>query len=158
MDPSIPPLFDAGPSPVRLLLLDSIAQAAGHAAGQVVIGGSHGGASVVAYTIAARPLLAVFNDAGIGKDEAGVAALPALQAAGIAACTVSHASACIGDARSTLQHGVISRCNGLALQFGARPGLRLRDWLASPQAWPAQLAPAGDDLRSDAAGSSPARR
>ena len=116
-----------------LLLADSITEIVHSGTGCVVVSGSHGGASAARYALQARPLLAVFNDAGIGKDEAGVASLPALQAAGIAACAVSHLSACIGDARSTLQHGVISRCNGLALDLGARPGLRLHDWLSSPR-------------------------
>jgi hypothetical protein len=124
---------DGGPSlrDIRLLLVDSITEAPSHPPGQIVVSGSHAGMSVVAYTRQAQPRLAVFNDAGIGKDEAGVAALPALQALGLAACTVGHDSACIGQARSTLASGVITRCNDGARALGAAPGLRLRDWLLS---------------------------
>jgi hypothetical protein len=70
------------------------------------------------------PLLSVFNDAGVGKDAAGLAALPFLQAQGLAACTVSHDSARIGEAASTLADGVISHANPLALALGVRPGQR----------------------------------
>jgi len=114
-----------------LLLVDSVTEAPGHAPGQVVVSGSHAGASVVRYALAAQARLTVFNDAGIGKDEAGVAALASLQAAGVAACAVAHSSARIGEARSTFEDGVLSRANALAQALGAVPGLRLRDWLSA---------------------------
>lgn len=117
-----------------LLLVDSITEAPHHPPGCVVVSGSHGGASVVVYAQQAQARLAVFNDAGIGKDEAGIAALPALQALGIAACAVAHDSARIGEARSTWNDGVISRANAAAAALGARPGLRLRDWLSERSA------------------------
>ena len=63
-----------------------------------------------------------FNDAGIGKDGAGIAALELLQAQGLAAALVGHHSARIGEARSTLHDGVISHCNALAAALGARAG------------------------------------
>jgi hypothetical protein len=120
--------FDHG---APMLLVDSITEAAVAAAGSVVVSGSHGGSSVVRYVSQSRPRLAVFNDAGVGKDGAGVAALPLLQALGIAACTVAHTSARIGDARSTLDEGVVSRVNEAAAALGGRVGQRLRDWLFS---------------------------
>ncbi|MCK7491795.1 MAG: hypothetical protein MZW92_09125 [Comamonadaceae bacterium] len=86
--------------------------------------GSHGGISSARYALAARPLLSVFNDAGVGKDAAGLAALPFLQTHGLAACTVAHDSARIGEAESTLDDGVISHVNLLAQALGAgRPAL-----------------------------------
>jgi hypothetical protein len=48
----------------------------------------------------------------------------------VAACAVAHHSARIGDARSTLDDGVISRTNPLAGALGAQPGQLLRVWLA----------------------------
>jgi hypothetical protein len=125
----------SGPGPTALgaplLLVDSITEAVSNGTGCVVVSGSHGGASAAHYALLARPLLAVFNDAGIGKDDAGIAALALLQAQGLAACTVAHDSARIGDARSTLDDGVVSRANAGAVALGARPGQRLRDWLFS---------------------------
>jgi hypothetical protein len=112
-----------------LLLLDSIAAVGPEGAGCVVVSGSHGGSSAARYAIAARPLLTVFNDAGGGKDDAGIAGLAMLQAEGLAAVAVAHTSARIGEAHSTLDDGVISHANAGAASLGARPGLRLRDWL-----------------------------
>ena len=65
---------------------------------------------------------------GIGKDEAGVSRLPALAARGIAAATVSAASARIGDARSTYEDGIVSRVNTRAAALGLREGLSARDF------------------------------
>jgi len=64
----------------------------------VVVSGSHGGLSAARFALQALPHLAVFNDAGIGKDGAGIAALTWLQPHGIAAVTVAHDSARIGGA------------------------------------------------------------
>lgn len=95
-------------------------------AGCLAVSGSHGGISSAQYAWAARPLLSVFNDAGVGKDAAGLAALPFLQQHGLAACTVAHDSARIGEARSTLHDGHISHCNALARALGAQPGQSCR--------------------------------
>ena len=67
----------------------------------------------------------------VSRPGAGVAALAMLQTAGIAACTVAHTSARIGEARSTLEDGVVSQVNAAAAALGVRCGGRLRDALAS---------------------------
>ena len=121
--------LNSGGPPSAALLFDSITEAVGCSAGCIVVSGSHGGASSGRFALQAAPRLAVFNDAGIGKDQAGIAALAMLQAAGIAACTVAHTSARIGDARSTLDDGVISQVNAAAAAMGLRVGVRLREAL-----------------------------
>jgi hypothetical protein len=65
-----------------------------------------------------RAWLYVFNDAGVGKDRAGIAALDLLDADGIAAVTVSHDSARIGEASDAWQHGVLSHLNAAAVALG----------------------------------------
>ena len=105
-----------------LRVVDSITELSAADAGCLAVSGSHGGLSSARYAVAARPLLSVFNDAGGGRDGAGLAALAVLQAQGLAACTVSHASARIGEARSTLQDGVVSHSNALAAALGIRAG------------------------------------
>ena len=107
-----------------LRVVDSITQLGPQDAGCLAVSGSHGGISSARYALAARPLLSVFNDAGVGKDEAGLAALPFLQSHGLAACTVAHHSARIGEARSTLEEGVVSHVNVLAQDLGVEAGHR----------------------------------
>jgi hypothetical protein len=106
----------------RVLLVDSITQLEAADAGAVVVSGSHGGVSSARYALAVPARLVVFNDAGIGKDEAGVAALALLQTAGRAALAVAHDSARIGDARDTWTHGLVSRANGAAQALGIAVG------------------------------------
>ena len=108
-----------------LVLLDSVTQVEFGHAGRLVVTGSHGGASVVAYARAVRAWLYAFNDAGVGKDGAGIAALDLLAAEGIAALAVSHDSARIGEALDTWRHGVVSHVNAAARALGLQVGLPL---------------------------------
>ncbi len=112
-----------------LVLLDSVTQVEPAHAGRLVVTGSHGGASVVPYARAVRAWLYVFNDAGGGKDGAGVAALELLDADGIAAVTVAHSSARIGEALDTWQQGVVSQANAAAAALGLQVGAALRELL-----------------------------
>jgi len=107
-------------------VVDSITELDAADAGCVAVSGSHGGISSARFALAARPRLSVFNDAGVGKDHAGIAALAFLQARGLAACTVEHHSARIGDAHSTLNDGIISHVNALAAALGIAPGQTCR--------------------------------
>ncbi len=86
--------------------------------------GSHGGllGGRPDTALKAAALAALFNDAGIGIDEAGVTRLPALDSRGIAAGTVAASSARIGDARSTYEDGILTRVNQRAAAHGIAPG------------------------------------
>lgn len=112
----------------RIVLIDSASLVAPEDAGQIVVTGSHGALfggdpmNALKYDAA----LALFNDAGGGV---GVTRLPALQGRGIAAATVAAMSARIGDAASTFEDGVISAANEAAAAFGARTGMRARDFV-----------------------------
>ena len=63
----------------RVMAMDSITMVTPEDAGAIVVSGSHGGASSGAYALEVPLRAAFFNDAGIGKDEAGVVALQMLQ-------------------------------------------------------------------------------
>ena len=113
----------------QLRVVDSAAQLSASDQGCLAITGSHGGLSAARYAGVAKPWLVVFNDAGVGKDQAGIAGLQQLAEQGVAAATVSHTSARIGDASSTLADGVISHVNAPAKLFGLQPGVQLADWI-----------------------------
>lgn len=105
-----------------LRIVDSITELSADDLGCIAISGSHGGLSSARYALAARPLLSVFNDAGVGLDNAGLAALDFLQRHGLAACTVAHHSARIGEAHSTLTSGVVNFTNTAASARGLQTG------------------------------------
>lgn len=107
-----------GPVMADQMFADSVTEIDDLGAGKVVVCGSHAG-RYVALCAAARGVGAIIlNDAGVGLDEAGVAALPLLDRAGIAAAAVSHQSARIGDAGDTLERGRLSHVNDLARSAG----------------------------------------
>jgi hypothetical protein len=118
--------------PPALWALDSASLVGAEHVGTVVVTGSHGGLLGGRLDTALKidALAALFNDAGIGIDEAGVTRLPALDARGIAAGTVAAASARIGDARSTYENGVLTRVNRRAAEFGIGPGMSAREFVA----------------------------
>ena len=106
----------------RLKLVDSITELGAHDKGCIAVSGSHGGISSGRYALAVRPLLSVFNDAGGGLDNAGLAALDLLQANDLAACTVAHHSAQIGQALSTLASGRVNHVNVCAQALSIQTG------------------------------------
>jgi hypothetical protein len=130
--PSLEAAFLLISEPPALWALDSASLLGAEHVGTVVVTGSHGG------LLGGRPdtalkfdaLAALFNDAGIGIDEAGVTRLPALEARGIAAGTVAAASARIGDARSTYEDGILTRINPRAASLGIGPGMSAREFVA----------------------------
>ena len=95
--------------------------------GTIVVTGSHGGVlgGKPATALRIDAVAAVYNDAGVGIDDAGISRLPALEARGIAAVTVDAQSARIGDARSTWETGTISHLNGIAQAYGGRVGMTI---------------------------------
>ncbi|QBY00493.1 hypothetical protein E2K80_06875 [Rhodophyticola sp. CCM32] len=115
----------------ELSLLDSASLVGPEDEGGIVITGSHGGliGGDPARALKARAHIAVFNDAGGGKNRIGISRLPALETRGIAAVTVSHMTARIGDAFSSLETGRISTANPRAMRLGAFANLPLKDWL-----------------------------
>lgn len=113
----------------HVVLMDSITQVTPQDEGAIVVSASHGGLSSGEFALEVPLQLAFFNDAGVGKDEAGIAALAMLQARQVAGGTVSHTSARIGDSQDMWDHGVVSHVNVQARALGIEPGQVLRQVL-----------------------------
>ena len=113
----------------RVVIMDSITKVTPEDAGGLVVSASHGGASSGEFALEVPLKAAFFNDAGVGKEDAGIAALAMLQASGVAGGTVSHTSARIGDAQDMWDHGVVSHVNECARAFGVLPGQLLKEAL-----------------------------
>jgi hypothetical protein len=119
-------LVRAEPGEAKVWALDSASLVRPEDAGQIVLLGSHGGGPP-ANALKVDCRAAVFNDAGIGIDGAGIARLPALDARGIAAATVRAESARIGDGRSSWETGILSAVNARAAAAGGRVGMTTQD-------------------------------
>lgn len=115
----------------QVIIMDSITHVEEGDANQIVVSASHGGVSSGGFACE-YPLGAVFfNDAGVGKENAGIAALEMLEQRGVAAGTVSNESAKIGDARDHWENGVISHLNETAKAAGLREGEPLREAIST---------------------------
>ena len=116
-----------------IITADSITRIGDEAAGAVVVNASHGG--VYAAYLAAKlgVAAAIFNDAGVGRDRAGIGGLDYLQDLGIPAATVGHDTARIGDGADMMARGAISHANALAATLGCRPGMACREAAARLQ-------------------------
>ncbi|PHQ99074.1 MAG: hypothetical protein COB39_05730 [Marinosulfonomonas sp.] len=99
-------------------LLDSITDATDATVGKIVVSGSHGGLYPAAAASLAGTRAVLFNDAGIGLEQAGVAGVLALADVGMAAAGVDCNTCRIGSAKDTLERGVISTVNSVATSLG----------------------------------------
>jgi uncharacterized protein YunC (DUF1805 family) len=113
-----------------IIVMDSISYIGPEERGTIVVSGSHGGAAAARYALEQPPFLAVFNDAGVGKENAGIIALEMLETVGVAAAALSHESARIGDGMDAWACGVITHVNGPARALGLQPGQRVQEAIA----------------------------
>lgn len=113
-----------------LLVLDSVTRMDERHRGKVLVAGSHGGVYAAYLAALGRLRGVILNDAGGGKEDAGIGGLAYLDGAGIAAATVSHRSARIGDGGDMLARGVISHVNALAAAVGCEAGMPCADCAA----------------------------
>lgn len=115
---------------------------------------SHGG-HYAAYFAALKGVSAVIlSDAGIGREQAGVAGVRYLDKLGVPSATISHRSARIGDGKDGLARGVISYANEAALRLDVQPGMstgRALDLLAAADLPPAREPPPEAEHRFEAA-------
>jgi len=112
---------------LKVIAMDSISYVDAADAGHIVVSASHGGASSAKYASGQALTAVFFNDAGVGKDKAGIAALALVK---IPAAVVSHLSARIGDVDDTWRNGVISHLNDAARRIGLKEGERLQEAIA----------------------------
>jgi hypothetical protein len=112
----------------RILAMDSARFIDGRNTGRdVCIPASYLGVMPARLLAPARPRAVIGHDACIGKDAAGIAGLPYLEALGIPAATADGMSAELGNGVDLYESGVISRLNDLAYQCGVRMGMPVRE-------------------------------
>lgn len=113
--------------PEAIVLADTATKLGSAARDGVIVTGSHGGRYAAYLTLKAHPRAVIHNDAGIGRDEAGIAVISMAQALGVAAATLSHATCRIGDAADMMARGIVSRANTMAVALGVKPGMSGRE-------------------------------
>lgn len=121
---------------VRVILADSITKATDQDGGAVMVSASHGGQSSAEFALDHPLGLVMFNDAGGGKDDAGIAVLRLLEHHGRPAAVISHETARIGEALDHWSHGIVSAANPTAQTRGVQAGMSVQDavhtWIDTP--------------------------
>jgi uncharacterized protein YunC (DUF1805 family) len=119
------------PGRPRILCLDAAPMLENGDAGSIVITGSHAALFRGKPDGLIAPALEAvfFNDAGVGKDQAGIRRLSLLDERGMPAGAVSAESGPIGNARDMYRLGVLSHVNEAAKARGGAPGMALRDFV-----------------------------
>jgi len=123
----------------RILVGDSITYFAGLQPDDVIVCGSHGGKTAALFGAASGAKALILNDAGTGKDGAGISGLAAVEPFGVAAATVGYLSARIGSGADTWESGVISRCNRLAGIAGVAAGMPAAEAASVLASWQAPM-------------------
>src|SRR3954471_2059609 len=112
------------------LILDSVTVFPSDARGRAAIAASHGGL-YAAYLAAKAAIGAVILcDAGVGRERAGTAGLDYLAQLGVAAATIGHRSARIGDGADCFARGLITYVNSHAGMAGVAAGMKASEALA----------------------------
>jgi hypothetical protein len=125
-----------------ILTADSITRVGAEANGAVVVNGSHGGLYAAYLAAKLGVAAAIFNDAGIGRDRAGIAGVDYLAELGVPAAAVGNMTARIGDGADMMARGIVTYVNLLAGALGCQEGTSCRDAShALAQAAARELAP-----------------
>jgi hypothetical protein len=121
----------------RVFVGDSVTYFSALRPDDVIVCGSHGGETAALFGAASGAKGLILNDAGIGKENAGISGLAAVEPYNVAAATVGYQSARIGSGPDTWEAGVISHCNRWASEAGIRSGMTASEAARLLAAWPA---------------------
>jgi len=142
--------------PVDYVVLDSVTHLSEADRGKPSYCASHGGVYAGYYAAKCGVGAVILNDAGVGREMAGVAGLGLLEDLGVAGAAVSHRSARIGDGADGPTRGVLSTVNASARDLGLNEGMACAEALeilSRAQLLPAPTPPAQAEARfDDAAG------
>jgi len=111
----------------KIVVADSAAGMDERSKGDVFVDGSHCGRNVGDMTLHSGVGAMIGNDAGMGKNDAGVVALKMCDEKGIPAAAVAAMSAKIGSGKSTYEQGKISVVNETAKKMGVTVGMSAKE-------------------------------
>jgi uncharacterized protein YunC (DUF1805 family) len=111
----------------RLIIVDTTSDVHEGNDNDVIVTGSHSGINSGEYLAHNKIKGTIGNDAGIGKENAGIAGLKILEEHGIPAAAVASMSAHIGNGTSTYEQGKISAANETAKKLGIAIGMSAKE-------------------------------
>ena len=111
----------------KIVVADSAAAMDESTKGDIFVDGSHCGINVGEMTLHSGVGAMIGNDAGMGKNDAGIAALKMCDEQGVPAAAVAAMSAKIGSGMSTYEQGQISVVNEAAKKLGVSAGMSAKE-------------------------------
>jgi len=111
----------------RVILADSISFLNEGHRGSVIVTGSHCSHTTFEWTKNLSLKGVLQNDAGIGKENQGISALPLYDGVGIPAAAIDCMTAMIGNARDAWANGIVSRVNGVAASRGVNESMTVKE-------------------------------
>lgn len=142
------------------LVLDSVTHLTSAHRGGVAYCASHGGVYAGYYAARMGVGAVVLNDAGVGREQAGIGGLQLLEGLGVPAATIGHSTARIGDGCDGVTRGLITYVNASARHLGIEPGMTCAAALHRLSLYGLQPSPAPtplDEARFEIAGAGNAR-
>jgi hypothetical protein len=115
--------------PDDIVVLDSVTHFETKHKGRVAFCGSHAGIYAAYYAASKGIAGIVLNDAGIGRERAGIAGLALLEKLDVPGAAISHMSARIGEGKDGVERGVLTTVNAPAAALGLKPGQSCREAL-----------------------------
>lgn len=110
------------PLPPGVVAADSVTKPTDDWPGSVLISASHGGVYAAYCAAKAGVRGMILNDAGRGKDDAGIGGAAWCDALSLPYAAIDTMSARIGNAEDMVSRGVISTANETAIALGVAPG------------------------------------
>ncbi|MBA7626728.1 hypothetical protein ES703_34183 [subsurface metagenome] len=111
----------------RIIIVDTTSDVHEGNDTDIIITGSHSGIPGGKYLFGLNIKGVIGNDAGMGKNNAGIAGMKILEEHGIPAAAVLGMSAHIGNGTSTYEQGKISATNELAKKLGITIGMSAKE-------------------------------
>lgn len=136
--------------PVAKIVLDSVTHLLPEHRGAAALCASHGGRYSGYYAASKGVSAVILNDAGIGREQAGIGGVRMLEGLGVPAAAVSGRTARIGDGKDSLTRGILSFVNAPAAALGLAVGMKAADALdrlAASSLQPAPAPPKEDEHR-----------
>lgn len=112
-----------GETPAGVIAADTVTRPTDAWKGAVLVAGSHGGVYAAYCAVKAGVRGIILNDAGIGKDRAGIGGAEYCDTLGIPYAAIDTLSARIGNGGDMIARGVISTANRAATALGVHPGM-----------------------------------
>jgi hypothetical protein len=132
------------------VISDSVTTFGSEERGRAALAGSHAGLYAAYLAAKAGVKAVILNDAGVGREQAGIGGLKLLEELGVPGAAIGHRSARIGDGADGLRRGIITYVNRPAAQIGLRPRMSAKvalDVMAASDLPPSPSPPALAETR-----------